>query len=94
MHTNKFLPRQFMKDLDGGASGPEHFAGLIEKHLVGCKLLDVDFEAVQVPKINYDKKNLWCNQKYLLIMFKAIRSKFASTYLALQKPIPSTTHTG
>jgi len=89
LHTNELPLRHLMKELDGGTSGPEHFAGLIGKQLVGCELLDiVNFEAVQAPEINIDKKDLSCDQKYLLSMFKAVRSGFVSAHLASQKPGP------
>ena len=48
-----------MNKLDGGTSRPEDFGSLIGKQLVGCKLLNVvDFEAVQVPEITIDEKDL------------------------------------
>ena len=78
-----------MKELDGGTSGPEDFGGLIGKQLVGCELLDiVDFEAVQVPEITIDKKDLSSNQKYLLSIFNAVRMGFVFPHLASQKPGP------
>ena len=56
-----------MKELDGGSSGPEDFGGLIGKQLVSCDLLDVvDFEAVQLPEITIDEKDLNSDQKHLL----------------------------
>ena len=64
-------------------SGPEDFSGLIGKQLVGCELLDVvDFEAVQVPEITIDEKDLSSDQKYLLSIFNAVRMGFVSPHLA------------
>ena len=78
-----------MKELDGGISEPEDFGGLIGKQLVGCKLLDVvDFEAVQVPEITIDEKDLRSDQKNLFSIFRAVRMGFVSPHLASQKPGP------
>ena len=89
LHTNELPLRHHMKELDGGTIGPEDFGGLIGKQLVGCELLDVvDFEAVQVPEITIDKKDLSSDQKYLLSIFNAVRMRFVSPHLASQKPGP------
>ena len=78
-----------MKELDGGTSGPEGFGSLTRKHLIGCESLDVvDFEAVEVPEITIDEKDLSSDQKYLLSIFKAVRMGFVSPHLASQKPGP------
>ena len=59
LHTDDLPLRHLVKELDGGTSGPEDFGGLIGKQLVGGELLDVaDFEAVQIPEITIDKKDL------------------------------------
>ena len=87
LHANELPLRHLMKELDGGTSGPEDFGGLIGKQLVGCKLLDVvDFEAVQVPEITIDEKDLSSDQKYLHNIFNAVRMGFVSPLLASQKP--------
>ena len=81
--------RHFMKVLDRGTSGPEDFGGVIGKQLIECKFLDVvDFEAVEVPEITIDEKDISYDQKYLLSIFNAVRIKFVSPHLASQKPGP------
>ena len=70
-------------------SGPEDFGGLIGKQLVKCELLAVvDFEAVQVPEITIDEKDLSSDQKYLFSIFNAERMGFVSPHLASQKAGP------
>ena len=84
--TNELPLRHLMKELDGGTSGPEDFRGLIGKQLIGCELLDiVDFEAVQVPEITIDEKDLSSHQKYLLGIFNAVRMGFVSPHPFSQK---------
>ena len=57
LHTIEFLLRHLSKELDGGTSWTEHFAGLIGNQLVARELIDVvKIEAVQVPEINIMKK--------------------------------------
>ena len=41
LNINELPLRHLMKELDAGASGPEHFNGLIGKQLIMCKLVDV-----------------------------------------------------
>ena len=48
----------------------------------------VDFEAVQVPEIPADEKDLSSDQKYLLGIFNALRKRFVFPHLVLQKPGP------
>ena len=89
LHTNELPLRHLMKELDRGTSGPEHFAGMIGKQLPNCEQLDiVNFTAIPAPEIKTDEKDLSCDQKYLLNMFKAVTNGSASTQLASQKPGP------
>ena len=89
LHTNELPLRHLMKELDGGTSGPENFAGLVGKRLACCEELDiVDFKAVSATKITIDESDLSWDQKYLLSMFNSIRNGSVSTHLALQKPGP------
>ena len=83
LHTNELPLHHLMKELAGSTSGPEDFGGLIGKQLVGCELLNVvDFEAVQVPEITIDEKDLSSDQKYLLSIFNTVRMGFVSPHLA------------
>ena len=87
LHTNELPLRHLMKELDGGTSGPENFAGLVGKRLACCEELDiVDFKAVSATKITIDESDLSWDQKYLLSMFNSIRNGSVPTHLALQKP--------
>ena len=89
LHTNELPLRHLMKELDGGTSGPENFAGLVGKRLACCEELDiVDFKAVSATKITIDESDLSWDQKYLLSMFNSIRNGSVPTHLALQKPGP------
>ena len=59
LHTNELPLRHLMKELDGGTSGPENFAGLVGKRLACCEELDiVDFKAVSATKITIDESDL------------------------------------
>ena len=91
LHTNEVPLRHLIETIDGKTSGPPCFTGNIGKELQHCEQKEiVSFQPIESDPIEVDMEILSKDQKYLLLIYRAVGN--GSVQQNLSSTSPGTMH--